>query len=135
MASFLSLPSHFNCYLLPQHQTRAEAARVWRRLGSPHNFRADVACCSVDKIKSVMEYAELVLSFKLRTMEQQLEFAEEVENGLRRSKSGSFCQPLMHARFDSRLDALKKVLLMGRRGLRFTRTTIDITLRPRVNPL
>ena len=129
IAAFPLLPSHFHCSLLHRHQTPAEAAKVWHALGSHVGFRADITCCSFDKIKSILEYAELVLSFKLRTMEQQVDFAEEVEKSLVRSKSGSLCQPLMFERFHSRLDALKEVLPLGRRGLRLARHMTKATLR------
>ena len=125
------LPAHFHCHLLGRHQTSSEAGQVWQRLKGFSTARADVTCCSVDKVKSIMEYAELVLSFKVRTMDQQLEFANQVEEGLRRSRSDSPCQPLMRGRFHARLKALKEVALpLGRKGIELQRKAMAMTLRP-----
>ena len=130
------LPAHFHCHLLGRHQTSSEAGQVWHRLKGFSTARADVTCCSVDKVKSIMEYAELVLNFKVRTMDQQLEFANQVEEGLRRSRSDSPCQPLMQGRFHARLKALKEVALpLGRKGIELQRKAMAMTLRPRKNCL
>ena len=124
-------PAHFHCPLLGPHQTSSEAGQVWQRLKGFSTARADVTCCSVDKVKSIMEYAELVLNFKVRTMDQQLEFAHQVEEGLRRSRSDSPCQPLMQGRFHARLKALKEVALpLGRKGIELQRKAVAMTLRP-----
>ena len=80
---------------------------------------------------SILEYSDLVLEFKLRTMEQQLEFAEEVQRGLSRSKSESPCQPLMRGCFRSRLNALQLTALpLGRQGIQLQRKVLLATLRP-----
>ena len=127
------LPAHFHCQLLGRHQTRAEAGEVWRSLKRPDAggaFRADITCCSVDKIKSILEYTELVLSFKLRSMDQQVDFADQVQEALRHSKSESPCQPFMQKRFQARLEALKQVALpLGKRGIQLQRKAIVMTLR------
>ncbi len=132
------LPAHFHCHLLGRHQTRAEAGEVWRTLkrSDATAFRADITCCSVDKIKSILEYTELVLSFKLRSMDQQLDFADQVQEALRHSKSESPCQPLMQKRFQARLEALKQVALpLGKRGIQLQRKAIVMTLRSGVKKM
>lgn len=124
------LPSHFQCHLLGRHQTKSEAGRVWRFLEGRYSARADITCCSFDKVKSILEYADLVLSFKKRTMDQQLEFANEIHEATGRSSGTNPCQPLMHGRFRARVEALKQVALpMGREGIELQRTAILLTLR------
>ena len=93
-------------------------------------MRADVTCCSLDKINSVLEYSSLVLDFKVNVMLQQKAFAQDIESGLRRSTSESPCQPLMHGRFLDRLTGLQKVALpVGLRGLKLARQVVLLTLR------
>ena len=124
------LPPHLHCGRMGRYQTTHEAARVWRRLGSDSNMRADVTCCSLDKISSVLEYATLVLDFKVNTMRQQTLFAKDIEEGLGRSKSESPCQPLMQGRFSDRLKALQQTALpLGLEGIGLQRQVVRLTLR------
>ena len=124
------LPLHLHCGQMGRYQTSQEAAGIWRRLGSDKGFRADKTCCSLDKIDSVLEYTGLVLDFKVKTMEQQQEYARQIEESLGRSRSESPCQPLMRNRFLDRLQALQLVALpLGLQGMSLQRKVVLLTLR------
>ena len=63
-------------------------------------------------------------------MDQQVDFADQVQEALRHSKSESPCQPFMQKRFQARLEALKQVALpLGKRGIQLQRKAIVMTLR------
>ena len=124
------LPLHLHCGQMGRYQTSQEAADVWRRLGSDKGFRADKTCCSLDKIDSVLEYTALVLDFKVKTMEQQRDYARQIQESLGRSRSESPCQPMMRGRFVDRLEALQLVALpLGLKGISLQRESVLLTLR------
>eukprot|EP00928_Gymnodinium_smaydae_P071622 TRINITY_DN55159_c0_g1_i1.p1 TRINITY_DN55159_c0_g1~~TRINITY_DN55159_c0_g1_i1.p1 ORF type:complete len:955 (+),score=213.24 TRINITY_DN55159_c0_g1_i1:72-2867(+) len=122
------VPSQLWCWATPRYQREEGAGAIWRQLGADRRFRADVHCCSLDKVKSVLEYAEAVLDFKLNTMEQQREFADGVTQGLGRSSAENPCHAVVAGSLRRRVDALLSALALQGGGFRRIRRVLKASL-------
>lgn len=116
------------CNSMPRHWRRLEASLVWKASPNRQLFRASTTCCSTDKVRSSIGYADAVSQFKLRNMEAQKEFATSVEHMLDRQPSETPCHRFIQGALRRRVDALSEALEIGRTAFQVIQRALSAAL-------
>eukprot|EP00929_Paragymnodinium_shiwhaense_P076741 TRINITY_DN39504_c0_g1_i1.p1 TRINITY_DN39504_c0_g1~~TRINITY_DN39504_c0_g1_i1.p1 ORF type:complete len:986 (+),score=191.99 TRINITY_DN39504_c0_g1_i1:169-2958(+) len=107
-------PERLWCWAMPQyrHTQFEQAFNIRRHLRCEGHYRAATTCCNMDKVRSVLDYAEAILDFRTNVMGQQREFGDSVGQSLERSSRNaeSPCHALISGALRRRVDALTSSL-------------------------
>lgn len=129
------LPLHLQCWNTPrywkagQEHEWGDAKNVWHSLGFSSSFRADSTCCSVDKVRTVLDYAKAILALKSQSMEDQEAFSRTLAGMISRSDSRNSCPNLISRSLNLQIAAHAKAVALARQAFRNMSRIVFLTLR------